>query len=362
MASLHEIQALVEQIKSDLPLLVNRSQIAPRQIVTITGLSDISERLGLVQAGEFRTGNGLEPGYGFSGVRMGYPAFVYDGDTWNIVGVNNDVMQVGVRSFDGKLYAGGGKVILDADGIKVINENDSSDPFIRLYDSDLLLRGSLMTSVNGNLELIAWGYSPEAARKLVLRAQHDSGATNIATLEVISNHVGGGNDYITLSADHVVFNPNLDDADFRVYGTSATPMLDVNAGDETVEIMGQDALHHYIPFTMYAASAINISVTTIVFIASTDNWTLYSWRQSWLVVTTNDGSNYWTIEIVDKNGAILTNVDTTGAAANTWSQSFAGFSDDTTTTSDNHIYVRVTKVGSPGNIHLLSPLVLGKLT
>jgi hypothetical protein len=204
MASINEIQALVEQIKADLPLLVQRSQIAPRQIVVGAGLSDISERLGLVMAGEFRTGNGLEPGLGFSGVRIGYPAFVYDGDTWNIVGVNNDVMQIGIRSSDGKLIAGGGNVVIDADGILIKNINAVSDAFMTFRGPDGELLGRIHTNVIGNLEMGAFGQSEDnAERKLVLRSQIDDGLTNVATIEIIANSGDTGVDWITLNSDSV---------------------------------------------------------------------------------------------------------------------------------------------------------------
>lgn len=119
MASLAEIQKILEQIRDDLPALINRSQISPHQVVVVSGLSDVSERLGLIQAGEFRTGNGVEPGLGFSGVRIGYPAFSYNSELWNIVGINNDVLQVGIRSSDGKLLAAAGDVVIDSTGIKI---------------------------------------------------------------------------------------------------------------------------------------------------------------------------------------------------------------------------------------------------
>lgn len=127
MASLHEIQALVQRIHDDLPLLIERSKITPKQVVTVTGLSDITERLGLVQAGEFRSGNGKEIGFGFSGVRLGYPAFAYAGDTYNFVGVENDVLQVGISADDGKLYFGAGVGILSASGIQLVATGLFSD-------------------------------------------------------------------------------------------------------------------------------------------------------------------------------------------------------------------------------------------
>ena len=122
MASLAEIQAIVERIHQDLPALINRSKIAPKQITIINGLSDMSERLGLVQAGEFRSGNGLEPGFGFSGIRIGYPAFSYGGELWNIVGVENDALQLGIRASDGKLVFGGGDGFADQFGLFFLNQ------------------------------------------------------------------------------------------------------------------------------------------------------------------------------------------------------------------------------------------------
>lgn len=122
MASLAEIQAIVQRIHADLPALINRSKIAPKQIMIVNGLSDVSERMGLIQAGEFRSGNGLEPGLGFSGVRIGYPAFSYNGELWNIVGIDSDDLQVGIRASDGKLVFGGGDGFLDEWGLNFVNQ------------------------------------------------------------------------------------------------------------------------------------------------------------------------------------------------------------------------------------------------
>jgi hypothetical protein len=141
MASLAEIQAIVQRIHDDLPFLIQRSQIAPRQVVVGNGLSDISERLGLVQAGEFRSGNGREPGFGFSGTRMGYPPFVYDGELWNIVGINDDAMQFGIRASDGKLVFGGGDGFLDEWGLNFKNQEGAiffQDLTTGTYDNVLI--------------------------------------------------------------------------------------------------------------------------------------------------------------------------------------------------------------------------------
>lgn len=121
MASLSDILAIVKQIHDELPDLIARAKLTPKQVVISSGLSDISEKLGLVQAGEFRVGNSKEAGDGFTGVRIGYPAFSYNSLLWNIAGLSADVLQFGANSADGTLWAGGGSVRLTSGGILVYN-------------------------------------------------------------------------------------------------------------------------------------------------------------------------------------------------------------------------------------------------
>jgi hypothetical protein len=190
MASLAEIQALVEQIKADLPLLVQRSQIAPKQVVIVNGLSDMSERLGLVQAGEFRSGNGREPGFGFSGVRMGYPAFAYAGDTWNFVGINADVLQVGISSDDGKMYFGAGSGVVNSAGIEIVATgvliNSNGYKFVTAPDGPIL--GGLYNFHSGGTSYVELRSHPEAG----------SGISNtIASIE----SVAGGTAWARMTAD-----------------------------------------------------------------------------------------------------------------------------------------------------------------
>lgn len=107
----------VDQLLRLLDDLPRRLLVRANQIVVLGGLSDISETLGIIKAGEFRAGNRNEPGRGFSGMRLAYPPMAYSNDVWNLVGVENDVLQFGVRASDGKLLAGGGSVVLDQNGV-----------------------------------------------------------------------------------------------------------------------------------------------------------------------------------------------------------------------------------------------------
>lgn len=133
MADMSDVLDVLTDIENYLVDLPTKIILRANQIFIVNGLSDVSENLGIVTAGEFRAGNRNEPGMflrtavagsGFSGMRMAYPAMSYDLDgtatDWNLVGINDDILQFGVRASDGKLVAGGGAVILDEDGITAV--------------------------------------------------------------------------------------------------------------------------------------------------------------------------------------------------------------------------------------------------
>ena len=221
MASLAEIQALVEQIKNDLPLLINRSQIAPKQIVIVNGLSDMSERLGLLQAGEFRSGNGKEPGFLFSGVRIGYPAFAYAGDTYNFVGVQNDVLQVGISADDGKLYFGAGTGVLNSSGIELqasgLLINSNGYKFVDAANTDNIM-GGVYAIVR---------HSPNNDLYVELRAQPEDGS--LATVYASVDSVASTTSIARLTTDSGAnagvaseFNLLQDGTNGRIYFTNVS--------------------------------------------------------------------------------------------------------------------------------------------
>lgn len=115
---IQDIMMLAGKIEAVLPNLA----ISGKQVIVAEGLSDISEKLGLVSAGEFRTGNGRNPGSGFSGVRIAYPPLPYSNEEWNIAGIENDILQVGIRASDGKLYGGGGAAVISSEGIQILRD------------------------------------------------------------------------------------------------------------------------------------------------------------------------------------------------------------------------------------------------
>jgi len=104
---------VVKQLVQDVAELKGRT-------VNVNSLEEFSTDLGTMLSGEFRSGNGVEPGSGFTGGRFGYPGFEYGGRLWFLVGVNNDVMMVGLDLTTGEITAGGGTVKLNDDGVSIM--------------------------------------------------------------------------------------------------------------------------------------------------------------------------------------------------------------------------------------------------
>jgi hypothetical protein len=151
MTTLEEILARVNEVAATLEGLAGEIVIGPQQITIVQGLSDIDESLGTVLAGEFRAGNNVLPGDGFSGVRIAYPPLTYGSETWNIAGVEDDVLQFGLRASDGAAVAGAGTITLNNNGLLINSVNDSDGARLWFGSSFLstpggFLYGSIVTS------------------------------------------------------------------------------------------------------------------------------------------------------------------------------------------------------------------------
>lgn len=115
--ALDEIKSMFDQLKMEIEDLITRKVMVATQMHTLNGLSDISKNLGLIRAGEFRSGNNVEPGQGFSGVRIAYPSMSYESQQWNIAGLNNDRLQFGISADDGSAFFSQGAVQMNENGI-----------------------------------------------------------------------------------------------------------------------------------------------------------------------------------------------------------------------------------------------------
>lgn len=132
MATIDDLFSKISSIEA-LILGLRDKMVVPSSLVITEGLSDISNALGLVEAGEFRSGNRSQPGEGFSGVRIVYPPVNYGGSLYNIAGVDADTLMVGIRSSDGALIAGAGGVLINDGGIRF--PNGVGDNFITWEDT-----------------------------------------------------------------------------------------------------------------------------------------------------------------------------------------------------------------------------------
>lgn len=85
--------------------------------VQVDSLDEMTSDLGQIGSGQLVFGNGNEIGDGFSGVWFGYPGLIINEEEWNLAGINNDVLQVGISAIDGKLYTAGGMLIADQNAL-----------------------------------------------------------------------------------------------------------------------------------------------------------------------------------------------------------------------------------------------------
>jgi hypothetical protein len=83
--------------------------------ILVANLAAINADMGLITAGEIRVGTG-DLGIDYTGWRMWV-----EGEVGVIGGYDNDVLQW-YSDTDGKLYAGGGNIIIDEAGLKVIGD------------------------------------------------------------------------------------------------------------------------------------------------------------------------------------------------------------------------------------------------
>lgn len=133
--------------------LKNRVRSLELKKLNYNQVDEVTNDLGLMLAGEFRTGNGVEPGSGFTGGRFGYPGFEYDGVWYFFVGVNNDVLMVGIDLVTGKLFFGGGAGSLGENGIEIVGDASGVPNAYRIVSST----GNLIGEFRGSPGAVGGG-------------------------------------------------------------------------------------------------------------------------------------------------------------------------------------------------------------
>lgn len=214
-------------------------------------LSDVTNQLGLIVAGEFRSGNGKSPGDGFTGGRFGWPGFTYDSASYFLAGVENDVLQVGLSLADGRVYAGEGNVVLTDAGI-VIKAGDGTQSFLSFYNGAGTVEQFAFKTTNGNMQILNQvegattalsSLLSDASSPDIIWGEHNSIA-GVSRLQVNASSVaptlavfGGSGIALWANSDgkETVFNDTSYDINFRVEGATNPYVFVVDAGNNRVE-------------------------------------------------------------------------------------------------------------------------------
>jgi len=246
--SLQELADKVDDLRNDLSEAITRFRMSWQQIILASGLSELSENLGLIRAGEFRTGTSDEPGKGFTGVRIGYPGFTYDSETWHIVGVNSDTFQVGIRATDGVLVAGAGVVTLDDTGIQIVSETGSSPTdqssiqfttsgttvnTIESYANGLTFNIYNKTTPAAGMDIGCWG---NGGRTLWNLGSDDTNDLYAAYFRMGNNYALEWLYNTASSTGWMLFNYAALDIDFIVKDDAGNAAIDVDAGTGLVDV------------------------------------------------------------------------------------------------------------------------------
>jgi hypothetical protein len=194
-----------------------------------------------IPSGEIILGSGT-PGNSFSGVRIAFPALSYNGETWNIVGVNADVLQVGIRASDGKLVFGGGHGWLDQNGLFFQNQLGEIDFLTVLGASN-----KIQIFSDGSDELVLKNSTGTAGNRMEVDTTSHAVMTAIfredsvaerglfiigeqAPAQGMSFQVGDANEYIRLNAK----GPSGGSNSIVISVTANTPPDPINNGDVNI--------------------------------------------------------------------------------------------------------------------------------
>lgn len=249
---------------------------------------------------------------------------------------------------DGSLKAGAGGVGLDENGITLLNQSG----LIRFRN---VANTGNVARVLSQSDDYFWIIGDGTGKKIMITQLMGDG-TSLARL--------------TLSGDGFIVNSDTNDVDTVIYGQdNSTSVFMVDAGLDAVgiggaaesgkklKVTGDVNIRHKLPFNFYLSS-IPMTVTgSIPFSASIDRTLTYvRWSQAWYVLTTNDGSNYWTITLKDVDGTVIKSFTTAAGAASTWTLNQATTFDVASSgTADIMLSVYCDKTGAPGALYLAGP-------
>lgn len=157
-----------------------------------------------IPAGEMRIGEGNpdDSSNPFTGTRIAYPALTYDGRTWHLVGVEENILKVGIRATDGEFLAAGGDYILNENGQEIEGidflSNHTATNTVGEVDYTRRFRQGFQLLTGHNAPVYSLEYFDDAdASNLMITGNPDfedgdlSGWTADASSWVIYSYTGG---------------------------------------------------------------------------------------------------------------------------------------------------------------------------
>lgn len=148
-----------------------------RADVTVQVVSDISNDLGEMRAGDFLTASDGYPDDGsYTGCFMSQTGYTYDGTVYyHVGGVKDGGLQFGLSAEDGKAYFAGGNAVIDSTGIIV---NDTSFAWQQTGESaggTMNFNMGMFLDAGGSVPSAGFQYSRVGAGELVTNGGGESG-------------------------------------------------------------------------------------------------------------------------------------------------------------------------------------------
>lgn len=135
----------------------------------------------------------------------------------------------------------------------------------------------------------------------------------------------------------------------------------MTAMDDRLRALPLEGKGFFVPFANYAAiDNSNITANGNPFITTVGKaMVLQTWVQSTYVYTTNNGTNYWTIEIDYYDGSTvqITTFNTSTHTNDVWTKTSTSLGGTALTSTTKYLIIGCTKTGTPGALVLPSPAV-----
>lgn len=114
----------------------------------------------------------------------------------------------------------------------------------------------------------------------------------------------------------------------------------------------------WLPFAVYEMHPFNQGTDGAPYNATISRpFTIRHWAQGLHVATTNDGSNYWKLELRKADATVIHTLDSSAMSAGTTTLLRGSGINYAVATSVVGLYVQIYKVGSPGNYYAYAPAV-----